>query len=120
MKFQSIVYILKHINFKTLYFNLSYFPLSVAIRLPVFISKNVWFKKLKGKIILPDRVYPGIVKIGFGDIGIFDKKRSRSVLELNGQVYFKGTVTIGHGSKICVGRQGQLFLGENFVITAES
>jgi acetyltransferase-like isoleucine patch superfamily enzyme len=120
MNLNSVIYFVKHANIKTLYFNLKYFSFSVALKLPVFIHRKVVFKNIKGTIILPAKIYPGIIKIGFGDVGIFDKKYSRTIWEVSGKVSFAGSANIGHGSKISVGEKGNLYVGERFVITAES
>jgi acetyltransferase-like isoleucine patch superfamily enzyme len=61
-----------------------------------------------------------MIKIGFGDVGIFDRKSSRTIWENKGQIIFQGRADIGHGSKICVGKNGELLFGKQFVITAES
>lgn len=105
---------------KTLYVNFKYFRLKDAIKLPVWIAKNTIFNSIKGNIIISGPVKRGMVKIGFGYVGIFDKKRSKTILEINGEVHFKGPALIGHGSKICVGSGGKLEIGSNFEITAES
>lgn len=105
---------------KTILFNFKYFPLRVAIKFPVLISKNVLLKNLGGTIELPDTIKSGMIKIGFGYVGIFDKNRARTILENSGKIIFHGTCSIGHGSKISVGKNGILTIGENFTITAES
>lgn len=107
---------------KTIYFNFIYFPFKSAIYLPIFISHRVVLKSLRGQIILHNsqkRKF-GIVKIGFGYVGIFDGNRSRSVWECNGRVIFNGYANFGHGSKISVGKNGVLEFGDRFNITAES
>ncbi|RZK07317.1 MAG: acyltransferase [Flavobacterium sp.] len=73
-----------------------------------------------GRVELPEKIYPGMVKVGFGDVGIFDKRKSRAIWEVCGEVRFKGKADIGHGSKICVGENAALTIGKNFNITAES
>lgn len=107
---------------KTIYFNFKYLPFKQAINLPILVSHRVAFKSLKGSIVIDnaqDKNF-GVVKIGFGYVGIFDGNRSRSVWECNGKVIFRGSANIGHGSKICVGVNGKLEFGNSFVITAES
>ena len=102
---------------KSILFNLKYLPFSQAIKLPIFISNHVCLKRLSGVV----KIYntkTGAVKIGFGNIGIFDKKFSRTIWEVSGKVEFKGNANIGHGSKISV--EGDLIIGDNFQITAES
>lgn len=115
-----VLYIIKHLNLNTLRFNFRYFPFRVALRFPVFLSSHVVLKQMKGKLILPGRSFPGIIKIGFGDVGIFDKRYSRSIWEVNGVISFNGAASLGHGSKISVGKNGQLSIGADFNITAES
>jgi acetyltransferase-like isoleucine patch superfamily enzyme len=108
------------INWKTIYINLKYFSLKNALKLPILISGKVWLKNCSGKIEILGKIYPGMIKIGFGEVGIFDKKHSRSILEFSGKIIFNGSANIGHGSKISVGKDGILNFGNNFIITAET
>ena len=108
------------LSYKIIYFNFKYLPFNQAIKFPFFISKKVYFKSLKGKITIESPISTGMIKIGFGDVGIFDDKRSRSILDINGGLIFKGSANIGHGSKISISEYGVLTLGNNFTITAES
>ncbi|WP_298397547.1 acyltransferase [Flavobacterium sp.] len=108
------------LSYKIIYFNFKYLPFNQAIKFPFFISKNVYFRSLKGKITIDSPISSGMIKIGFGDVGIFDDRRSRSILDINGSLIFKGSANIGHGSKISVSEKGTLTLGDNFTITAES
>lgn len=107
---------------KTIYFNLKCLPFLQAIKLPIFISHRVILASLKGKIVFDcGNVKTGMVKIGFGYVGIFDRYRSRSIIENSGTLVFRGgDINIGHGSKISVSSGGCLSLGRNFSITAES
>jgi acetyltransferase-like isoleucine patch superfamily enzyme len=103
---------------KTLRFNLHYFPLKTALKLPVIVSHRTFLRELHGKVELPEKVETAIVKIGFGDVGHYDRKRSRSIWQVSGTVSFGGKASIGHGSKLSV--RGDLKLGANFNMTAES
>lgn len=86
---------------KTLIFNFYYFPFLTALRLPIFVSHRVWLSKLGGQIQLPRTgVRTGFIRIGFGEIGIFDSQRSRSVFRLMGRLEFEGAAHIGHGCKL--------------------
>lgn len=105
---------------KTLIFNFKYFPASVAIKFPVLVTRNALLKKTKGKVLLKSPAQTGLIKFGWDGVGIFDHRRSRSIWDVEGEVIFSGPARIGHGSKISVGRQGQLILGANFTISAES
>ena len=102
------------INFKLL-------PLKTALKLPIIISPFVKIKSLKGKVIIKNYdIKPGMIRIGFGDVGIFDNIFSRTILQLDGKIIFYGKSSIGHGSRISVGGNGILEIGENFTITAET
>ncbi len=103
---------------KTLRFNLHYFPLKTALKLPVIVSHRTFLRELHGKVTLPETVDTAMVKIGFGDVGHYDRKRSRTIWQVSGEVNFRGKASIGHGSKISV--RGKLELGDRFNITAES
>lgn len=107
-------------NPKTIYFNFKYLPWQQAIHFPVWVSSNTILRKTQGKIIIKTALKTGMIRIGYGDIGLFDKKRSRSIWEVLGTVIFEGNAEIGHGSKIAVGQNGVLSFGKNFTITAES
>lgn len=101
--------------------NFKLFPLGVALRFQIIISPFVKIKSLRGKIIIDNsKIKTGMIRIGFGEVGIFDKLFSRTILEIDGKIIFSGTANIGHGSKISVGKNGMLEIGENFIITAES
>ena len=103
---------------KTLRFNLHYFPLKTALKLPVVVSHRTYLRELHGKVTLPEEVETAMVKIGFGDVGHYDRKRSRTIWQVSGTVGFGGKASIGHGSKISV--RGHLHLGPDFNMTAES
>ena len=103
---------------KTLRFNLHYFPLKTALKLPVVVSHRTYLRELHGKVELPEKVERAMIKIGFGDVGHYDRKRSRGIWQVSGTVSFGGKASIGHGSKISV--RGNLKLGADFNMTAES
>ena len=103
---------------KTLRFNLHYFPLKTALKLPVVVSHRTYLRELHGKVELPEKVERAMIKVGFGDVGHYDRKRSRGIWQVSGTVSFGGKASIGHGSKISV--RGDLHLGDGFNMTAES
>lgn len=102
---------------KTIFFNFKLLPLNVAIFLPVWVSRKVILKNTSGELVLAS-IKPGIVRIGFGDVGVFDKKISRTIWDVSGVARFSGRAHIGHGSKLSV--SGVIDFGKNFVVTAES
>ena len=103
---------------KTLRFNFHYFPFKTALKLPVVVSHRTYLRELHGKVELPEKVGTAMVKIGFGDVGHYDRKRSRGIWQVSGRVSFGGKASIGHGSKLSV--RGDLKLGADFNMTAES
>ncbi|MGJ8548652.1 acyltransferase [Winogradskyella wichelsiae] len=118
MNLDKYIYVVKHINLKTLHFNFKYLPFKKALRLPFFIARNVYLKKADGEVVINSRIRTGMIKIGYGDVSIFDKKRDRTIWKLTGKVIFNGNTDIGHGSCLSIG--GLLELGDNFNITAKS
>jgi len=64
---------------KTIYFNFKYLKFSQAIKIPIFVSHRVWLMETEGHVKIPQPVKTGMVKIGFGEIGIFDQHRSRTI-----------------------------------------
>jgi serine acetyltransferase len=102
---------------KTVFFNFWHLPFKQAIRFPVLVSHRVWLKDMSGTVSL-HIVRTGAVKIGFGDVAIFDQHRSRTIWQVSGSVEFMGKASLGHGSKLSV--SGSLILGHRFSISAES
>lgn len=106
---------------KTLYFNLKYLPFKSAIKFPFFISHRVWLMETKGTVkINCEELKPAMIKIGFGEVGIFDQMRERSIWKVQGLVEFHGAASLGHGTKISVETQGRLAVGKDAIVTAES
>ena len=107
---------------KSIYFCFKYLPIKIAVKIPIFLSKNVYLSSVKGDIdIETDKIKTGMIKIRFGGVGIFDKKYSRTIWQNNGgKVVFRGITNIGHGSRISVNQNATLIFGKNFCITAES
>lgn len=104
---------------KSLYFNLHYFGLR-GFTFPVLISHHTVLKKLAGSVILPEKTKVAGIRIGFGDVPIFDKHRSRTIFYNQGTICFKGRAKVGHGGKIVVKKNAYLTLGNRFNMSAES
>ncbi|WP_348799480.1 acyltransferase [Flavobacterium adhaerens] len=119
-KYLKLVFYLLNENYKTIYFNFKYFTFKEAILFPIIISRNVYLKELKGTVVIEGKLKYGMIRIGFGEVGIFDEKKSRAILQLCGSLIFKGSAQIGHGSKLSIGKNGCLIIGNNFKITAET
>lgn len=101
--------------------NLKLFSLKKALKLPIIVSPLVKIRSLKGEVLIENsEIKFGMIKIGFGDVGIFDKVFSRTIIQIEGKVVFHGKTNIGHGSRIFVGKNGILEIGDKFNITAET
>lgn len=100
---------------KSFYFCVRCMPFMRALRLPIFVRYNVLVRHI-GKIETGGQF--SSVRIGFGDVGIFDKKRERTIWDNMGKVTFEGKSYIGNGSRIVVGKNGQWTVGDNFICTS--
>jgi acetyltransferase-like isoleucine patch superfamily enzyme len=103
---------------KSILFNLRYLPLAQAVRLPILVSHRVALLDLRGRVTLAGPVRPGMVLLGFGTVGAFDYRRSRSVWQVDGEVVFEGPARLGNGFKLSVA--GRVTFGAGFVLSAES
>lgn len=108
------------INLKTIIFNFNYLPFQQAIKLPVLVSRKTYFKRLRGEVNIQSPIRFGMIKIGYNNCHIFDKKKSRTIWRVDGNINFNGAANIGHGSKIHLGKKGEISIGDNFTINAES
>lgn len=75
--------------------------------------------ELKGSLDIKHKKI-GLIKLGFPGVGIFDGEKDKLIWQVSGNVTFKGTANLGQGSKISVGKKGNLTIGNNFNITANS
>lgn len=103
---------------KTIYLNFKLLDFRTAIKLPIVVANNVVLSELSGTIEIKKEARFGMIKIGFGNIGIFNQKTSVSSIQLRGRIIFKGSAIIGYGSRLAI--LGDVIFGENFNITAES
>lgn len=103
---------------KSLYVCFRLLPFSQAIRLPILVRYNCNLISLRGKVTLND-VKTGIFKIGFGKVGVFDKRYNRSILQIRGHIILEGKASFGQGARICVNDGGILKIGHRFNNTAE-
>jgi acetyltransferase-like isoleucine patch superfamily enzyme len=104
----------------TIRFNLTYFPWAQARRLPVLVSNRVWLDRLGGSVKITGDIQTAMVRIGFGQVRIFDRERSRSVWSVEGEVEFQGPALLGHGTRIAIDPTGRVVFGPGFYVTAES
>lgn len=104
---------------KTLRINIKYFPLRTALKVPIILTRNVYLKKLKGKVVIKGSIKTAQIRIGFMDTSLSTGKE-KCVLNIEGLIEFNGRAKIGAGSKIAVGPNGRLIFGNNFKITSNT
>lgn len=90
------------------------------MKLPFRISRRCSLVNLKGSIIIESDLKPGMIQIGYGDVGVFDNRRERAVWNVRGKIIFKGKCFLGHGVKLNITETGTLTFGNNVNFTAES
>lgn len=121
MIIKKILGLLRKVDWaKTLYFNLKYFPIKVAVRLPFLIYHRTDLYKMGGKITFKTTPKLGLVKISPHGLGTQDIKYSRTMWEVSGNLVINGKTSIGRGSRISIGKDAVLELGNNFTITGRS
>lgn len=109
MKIISKILKISFIN--TFRMNLYYFGLGGIMYPRIIASKNVYIKKLKGKLKIMNPSL-GCIHLGFNDVGIIDSRTNRLIWQNDGEIIFYGNASIGYGSKISCG--GKLYFGNNF------
>lgn len=114
---KALLKTLLRLNYNTIRFNFHYFSFKEAIRFPVYVSRNVRLQNMKGKMIVEGKKYPGMIKIGYGFVGHYERSRTRAIWDVAGTICFKGSAQLRLGFKIVVARKGYLELGNNFIIT---
>ena len=121
MNILSALRLLTEVNpWKTVYFNFHYFPLKTAIRMPFFIYWRTKLYKTNGSIQIDAPIRTGMVKFGAYALGTQDMLYSRTMWDVFGTLIVKGPASIGRGSKISIGQNAVLTLGNNFNITGRT
>lgn len=121
MKLSSIFRFIKSVNpWKTIIFNFHYFPFRVAVKLPFFIYWRSDLYIMKGSISINAPITTGMVKFGVHSLGTRDTFYSRTMWDVSGTLIIGGIANIGRGTKISIGKDGILNLGDNFTITGDS
>lgn len=106
---------------KTIWFNFRYLPISMAIRLPIWIATNVRIRRMKrGCIILNKRnISLGIIRIGYHVADAVDNYGSHTILDIDsgGYITFNDDAHIGHGAILVVKSNARLNIGKHFAIS---
>ena len=115
----SLPRILKQIAlFKTIWFNFRYFPFGTALRFPVVVCRRTKFFKMKGRLRIEAPVKTFMVFIGLKSLSTSDRL-SNTIWDVSGEVVVKGRTVFGQGSKISVGEEASMVLGNNFMTVGD-
>jgi len=120
MTLQELFKAITYFNHKSIYFNFKYFPFRHAIRFPVFVSFRTKLISAKGSIQINGPIKTGMIRIGYGEVGIFDKKYHRVLWEVRGTIVFNGGALFKFGSRVSVAENAELRIGDGFRISPDS
>lgn len=106
---------------KTLYFNLKCFPVRVALKRPVLVTKHTIIKGCyRGCIELPQQYSTGILRLGIdeGSDGVsLEKKNFFIRIDDNAKIKLTGeNVTFARGGSIRISSGGKLVIGSNVAV----
>lgn len=109
---------------KTLFLNFSVFPLSVAVKLPVWVHYNVKLVLSQKECIQisSDNISTAMIKLGFseGSPGVFNGNNSDGHgggyirVQKDSKLIFRGSANIARGFSLLADRGGIIDIGENF------
>lgn len=102
--------------FMTLYVNFRSFPLSQAIKLPVFIYGRMKIYSLSGRMLVTGNISTGMIVINKDVDGSPQCACGQTEITNNGTIIFKGNGYIGVGDRIRVSFGAVLSLGRGFAI----
>lgn len=105
---------------KTIYFNFHYFSFANALKLPCIVMKHTQLRKMGGDIECTTPIKTAMFVLGSRSLGSIDHSYKRTIWEVQGKVVLGNKISIGSGSRICVGPYGTLKLGDNFLISGDS
>lgn len=107
---------------KSLWVCLHFFSFIEALRLPIVVKYNVKIGSLKGNVIINNtggHKKTSLLSIGFGNVGIYDKRYSRAIMTIKGTLILNGKCALCHGSVLSIQEDATVVFGNNFINTAE-
>jgi len=103
--------------FKTIYINFKLLPFKQAIKFPFFLYGKIYIWDLSGRVLLPEDITTGMIKIGFKWIDLWPQSFLPTQIQIKGKVEFAGPVIISGGVNINVqSEEGLLKIGKEVVI----
>lgn len=82
---------------KTVYFNFRMLPIGSAFRFPFFLYGRISLQSLNGRVTLPEKVFPGMIRIGYRWLDLFPSSFLPSQINIKGEIVFKGRCIISGG-----------------------
>lgn len=101
---------------KSLLINLYYFGIQ-GLRFPILVVWRTRLSSVRGKVIIKQPIRFGLIRIGFSSVAM-SSCHEWNVWNVKGTIIFEGTSVFGTGSRLFVGQNGQLTIGDNFLLTA--
>lgn len=121
---KKILNIIKYFNFRSLIYNFYLFPFKVAIKFPLFISRNLKFLEIsRGSIIINARkISIGMIKLGYDCAGIIDGRYERSIFQISkgGGLEVCGSLNLSSGTRLVIGGEGRIKTNSNVCVTGRS
>lgn len=102
---------------KTIYFNFKVFNFKQAIKLPVFVSKDVVIKNIyKNTIDIKSHLTTGMIKIALEEGTTISPYAKKSIWNVNknSKIVFEGKASFSRGVAIVSGTDSILKFGKNF------
>lgn len=101
----------------TLVTNFRYLPLRQAVRFPILCSVHAWVRG-DGTISISGPVRFGMIRLGFGDVGVIPRRLMLFDVHRSGTVTFLGGCYINYACRIVV--RGDLSIGDCFLMQPRS
>lgn len=101
--------------------NLKLFPLSIAIKMPIYFRRDVKINKsYRGCIEFAGNIYKGMIKIGFSGASNARIENSFFYCDDKSKIYLGENISIARGAKIVVAQGGELHIGNDVYINSNS
>ncbi len=108
----TIIILLAHCPFKTVYINFKTLPFKQALRLPIFVYSKTEFRSIKGRIVINGSISPNMIHIG-DNTRYPTTSRPLSIWTINGRIIFNGPINFLQGTYVYVAENATLQFGTN-------
>lgn len=105
---------------KTLLFNLVHLPIRQAICLPIWVDYATKIK-VNGKIFISAPVHIAMIRVGYHLADVCSPHDvTQLIIAKGGCLYFRGEAHLGRGTRIYIGKNAVLDIGDNFAVSAST